>query len=102
MDATCTSIEEKIVRAADLSELAADYSVFKKNTLNLKLELEESSDKKVTWDEWKRLAVDTVEQFLREDMEVTSDYYNENGESTFHKNTRANLNSLMADDSETL
>ena len=102
MDANCTSVEDRIVRAADLSELAADYRVFKKNTLNLKQELEESSNRKVTWEEWKQLAVETIELFLREDMEVTSDYYDENGESKFHKNTRANLATLMADDSEEL
>ena len=102
MDAKCTCVEDRIVRAADLSELAADYRVFKKNTLNLKKELEEYRNAPVSWDEWKQLAVNTVEQFLREDMEVSSDYYDENGESVFHKRTRANLRALLEDDSEVL
>lgn len=102
VDAKCTCIEDKIVRAADLSEMAAEYAVFKKNTLNLKRELEESSNKKVTWDEWKQLAINTIELFLREDMEVTGDYFDENGVSKFHKNARANLETLLADDSEEL
>ena len=102
VDAKCTCVEDKIVRAADLSELAAEYPVFKKNTLNLKRELEESSSRTITWDEWKQLAVDRVELFLREDMDVTSDYYDENGVSKFHKNARANLKTLLADDSEEL
>jgi predicted metal-dependent HD superfamily phosphohydrolase len=102
MDAKCTCIEDKIVRAADLSELAADYQVFKKNTLNLKSELETFSNRKVSWDEWKQSAVNTVELFLREEMDVTGDYFDENGVSLFHKNARANLKKLLADDSEEL
>lgn len=102
MDAKCTSIEDKIVRAADLSELAADYQVFKKNTLNLKSELETFSNRKVSWDEWKQSAVNTVELFLREEMHVTGDYFDENGVSVFHKNARANLKKLLADASEEL
>jgi len=102
MDAKCISVEDKIVRAADLSELAADYMVFKKNTLNLKKELEMYSNRKVSWDEWKQLAVNTVELFLREEMEVINDYYDGNGVSLFHKNARANLQTLLADASEQL
>lgn len=102
MEAKCTCMEDRIVRAADLSELAADYSVFKRNTLNLKKELEISSNREVSWDEWKQLAVNTVELFLREEMKVTSDYCDETGESVFHKKARANLNTLQADDSEEL
>ena len=102
MDAKCTCIEDKIVRAADLSELAADYLVFKKNTLNLKSELETFSKRKVNWDEWKQSAVNTVELFLREEMDVTGDYFDENGVSLFHKNVRANLKTLLADESEEL
>lgn len=101
VDAKCTCVEDKIVRAADLSELAAEYKVFKKNTLDLKQELETSSNRVITWEEWKQLAVDRIELFLREDMEVTSNYLN-NGESSFHKNARANLTALMADDTEDL
>jgi predicted metal-dependent HD superfamily phosphohydrolase len=101
VDAKCTCVEDKIVRAADLCEIAAEYKVFKKNTLDLKLELENSSNREITWEEWKRLAVDRIELFLREEIEVTSDYY-DNGESRFHKNARANLKAMMADDSEEL
>lgn len=102
MDAKCTCIEDKIVRAADLSELAADYRIFKKNTLNLKKELEASSNRDVSWDEWKQLAATTVELFLKEDMEVTSDYYDKDGNSVFHIKARANLDALQSDDSEDL
>ena len=101
VDGKCTCAEDRIVRASDLSELAAEYSVFKKNTLDLKSELENSIGREVSWEEWKRLAVERVELFLREDMAVTSDYY-DNGESIFHRNTRANLKTLMADGSEDL
>ena len=102
VDAECTCVEDKIVRAADLSEMAAEYHVFKKNTLNLKRELEISHNRKISWDEWKQLAVSTIELFLREDMEVTNDYFDVNGESKFHKNAKANLETLLADATEEL
>ena len=100
VDAQCQSNEDKIVRAADLSELAADYATFKKNTLNLKEELSVMTNKTISWEEWKGMAVARVELFLREDMDVTSDYFDSDGESTFRKNAKANLDALLADDSE--
>lgn len=100
VDSLCLTNEDKAVRAADLAGLAVDYAVFKKNTLDLKDELEMMSGKKVTWKQWKTMAAERVEQFLREELYLTSDYYNNQGESKFHLNTRNNIKKLLQDDSE--
>ena len=100
VDALCLTNEDKAVRAADLAGLAADYELFKKNTIDLKNELEMMNGKKVTWDQWKALAADRIEMFLREELYLTSDYYNEQGESKFHLNTRKNIYKLQQDNSE--
>ena len=100
VDAQCLSNEDKVVRSADLAGLAADYKVFKQNTVDLKNELEMMTGKKITWDQWKTMAADRIELFLREELHLTSDYFNEQGESRFHVNTRKNVNRLMQDPSE--
>jgi predicted metal-dependent HD superfamily phosphohydrolase len=102
VDAHCATNEDKAVRAADLSELAADYRIFKKNTLDLKKELEQQTGSTISWNSWKRMAVEKVEEFLREELHLTSDYYDEKGDSVFHKTTRNNLRIMLEDDSETL
>jgi len=102
VDSLCLTNEDKAVRAADLAGLAVDYTVFKKNTLDLKDELEMMSGKKVSWDQWKTMAAERVEQFLREELYLTSDYYNDQGESKFHVNTRNNIKKLLQDDSDQL
>lgn len=102
VDAHCVSNEDRAVRAADLSGLAADYRVFKKNTLALKKELETQIGSSVSWGEWKRMAVAKVEEFLREELHLTSDYYDKAGDSVFHKATRKNLQVMMDDASESL
>lgn len=100
VDALCLTNEDKAVRAADLAGLAADYELFKRNTIDLKNELEMMSGKEVTWEQWKALAAERIEMFLREELYLTSDYYNEEGESKFHLNTRNNINKLLQDNSE--
>lgn len=102
VDAVCKTNEDRAVRAADLAGLAADYTFFKKNTIDLKNEFEMMSGKKVTWNEWKTMASERVELFLREELYLTTDYYNERGESKFHVNTRANIKKLLQDQSERL
>lgn len=97
--AHCSSNESKAVRAADLSGLAADYAVFKENAEKLRIEHEMLSGDKIAWTVWKQRVLENVELYLREDMHLTHDYYDESGESVFHKRTRANLERLLADTS---
>ena len=98
-DAECYSNEDKAVRAADLSGLAADYEVFKKNNLDLKKEFEILSGKTVDWDIWRKNATERVELFLRAEIKLTSHYYDENGNSKFHIKARENLKTLSQDES---
>lgn len=98
-EAHCSSNEAKAVRAADLSGLAADYAVFKENAEKLRVEHELLAGDKVAWPAWKHRVLENVELYLQEDMHLTGDYYDERGESVFHKRTRANLTQLLADTS---
>ena len=100
VDALCLSNEDRAVRAADLAGLAADYRVFKQNTVDLKNELAMMSGKSISWDQWKKIAAERIELFLREELYLTSDYYNDQGESKFHQNTRNNIQKLLQDESE--
>lgn len=100
VDAKCLTTEDKAVRAADLSGLAADYKVFKRNTLDLKAELEMMTKAPISWEDWKKAAAERVEQFLRESIHITSDYYDDQGNSVFHTQTRENIKILLADESD--
>lgn len=99
-DGVCKSNEDKVVRAADLSGLAANYEIFKNNTKKLKQEYFLLYGQNIEWQTWRQKAVDVIEQFLREDMPLTEDYYNPDGESVFHLKARENLQRLLNDDVE--
>ncbi len=102
MDAKCYCNEDKVVRMSDISNLGADYKEFKLNTVRLKEEHELMKNVTVGWDEWKNSARETLELVLRESMDVTSDYYDEDGNSVFHATAMQNLATLLADDSPTV
>jgi len=101
-DAHCYSNEDKAVRAADLSGMGEDYEFFKENAINLKKEIEILSDTHVSWEKWKHAAIERIELFLREELELTNDYYDAEGDSVFHKRVRNNLQILMSDESESI
>jgi len=102
VDAHCSSNEDKAVRAADLSGLTAEYKVFKLNAVRLMDEHEFMSGEKVSWEDWKLGVKKNLELFLREELKLTSDYYDENGNSVFHIRTRENLHTLLSDGSPEL
>jgi hypothetical protein len=97
VDATCRTNEDKVVRLADISGMAASYENFRADTVNLKLEAEILNGGSIAWDEWKVMASKRINQYLREDMDVLSDYYDEQGASVFHTRVRDNLDTLMSD-----
>lgn len=99
IDAKCYSNEDKAVRASDLSGLAADYDVFKTNAVRLMQEQELMSGECPDWEVYKQNVTHTVELFLREELALTSDYYDEEGNSVFHVRARKNLEILRADNS---
>ncbi|MFT5131567.1 MAG: hypothetical protein ACI9SC_000025 [Gammaproteobacteria bacterium] len=102
VDAQCYSNEDKAVRASDLSGLTAEYKVFKLNAIRLMEEHEMMHGEKVAWEDWKLGVKENLELFLREELKLTSDYYDENGNSVFHAHTRENLTALLADNSPTI
>ena len=56
----------------------------------------------VAWEDWKLGVKETLELFLREELGLTSDYYDKNGNSVFHTQTAENIKMFLADNSPTL
>ena len=102
MDAKCYSNEDKAVRMSDISNLGADYQEFKLNTVRLMEEHALMKSVSVNWEDWKNSARDTLQLVLREEMDLTSDYYDEDGNSVFHAKAMENLATLLDDDSPSL
>ena len=84
----------------DLAGLAAEYSIFKDNAIKLLDEYCAINDKNVPWEEWREKVVNTIELFLRESIELTSDYFDSQGRSIFHERARENLRRIVIDDRE--
>lgn len=97
VEGCCRSIEDKIVRRADLAGMAADYDCFRKDTVNLKRELELLTGRSVTWEEWKQKASSRIKQFLEDDMNLVRDDVTAAGESVFREKVRNNIKALMDD-----
>ncbi|MEN8252055.1 MAG: hypothetical protein ABFQ53_00525 [Patescibacteria group bacterium] len=94
-DEEANSVEEKIVRAADLVGLAGDYKDFKENAIKLKQEAEMRLGDEISQEEWKKRVRKDVEIYLKQDIRLTNFYEDENGESVFHKKTRDNLERFL-------
>ncbi|NKB36527.1 MAG: HD domain-containing protein [Gammaproteobacteria bacterium] len=102
IDGTCESNEDKAVRASDLSGLAAGYDVFKANAIKLREEQEMMSGQSPDWSTYTASVRDTVRLFLREELELTSDYFDENNNSVFHTKVEENIQILLSDNSPTM
>ncbi len=96
-DAKFVTVEQKAVRAADLSGLAADYQTFRKNSANLKGEYEMFNSKVLSWREWVDHVSKTIQFYLSQEIRLTSYFVNDNGESAFHQAVRGNLERLVAE-----
>jgi predicted metal-dependent HD superfamily phosphohydrolase len=94
-DANFVTVEQKTVRAADLSGLAANYDVFKKNTADLKAEHELFNSVTLSWPAWIEVASKTIRFYLSQEIRLTSYFVNEFGESAFHQAVRENLERLI-------
>ena len=97
IDAGFVTTEQKAVRAADLSGLAAGYEVFRENSANLKSEYELFHCAKLKWPEWVDSARKTINFYLSQEIRLTSYFSNAEGESAFHKAVRRNLERLVAE-----
>jgi predicted metal-dependent HD superfamily phosphohydrolase len=96
-DASCTTTEENAVRAADLSGLAADYAVFRQNTVLLKEEFEFLYGHKVEWGQWVERATTIIGGYLKQELRLTRFYSGQPGQSPFHKKIKQNLLQLNAE-----
>lgn len=97
MHARCLSNEDKAVRAADLDGLAADYTVFKSNAIKLRKEAEYLTGAVLPWEEYTRQVSHILNEFLKEELKLTKDYYDECGKSLFHQKAQANISRLLSD-----
>ena len=94
-DASFVTGEQKAVRAADLSGLAAKYDVFRKNTADLKIEHELFNAVTLSWPAWVENARKTIRFYLSQEIRLTSYFVNEFGESAFRQAVRENLEHLI-------
>lgn len=96
-DASCLTTEDNAVRAADLSGLAAEYPVFRRNTELLKQEYELLYGQQLTWAEWIMRANTIIETYLNQEIRLTRFYSGEPGQSPFHLKIKQNLLQLNAE-----
>ncbi len=96
-DASFVTAEQKAVRAADLSGLAADYERFRQNSANLKAEYEYFHDKQLDWPKWVDNASATIRFYLSQEIRLTTYFADGEGRSRFHNAVRANLDRLIAE-----
>lgn len=101
-DAAFTTVEQKIVRAADLSNFGGPYEGFLKGTFLFKHEQEMLGGRLIPWDEWKQQTHDVAEFYCSQDIHLTSAYANPDGTSQFHTDTRANVARLLDEDNDVL
>ena len=96
-DASFVTVEQKAVRAAALSSLAANYDVFLKNSTDLKAEYELINDTSISRRSWVDSVRKSVQVYLAQEIRLTSDYVNEHGESAFHQAVRQNLERIIVE-----
>ncbi|MBT8446036.1 MAG: hypothetical protein KJO38_02730, partial [Gammaproteobacteria bacterium] len=83
-DARFVTAEQKAVRAADLSGLAADYEKFRTNTINLWKEHAVLTGQQLSWADWVDDVGRVLKHYLAQEIRLTSYYKDNEGESAFH------------------
>lgn len=96
-DARFVTAEQKLVRAADLSGLSADYAVFLDNSRRLWREHQFLTQKPIAWSTWLVHAAENIRFYLSQEIRLTSYFVNELGESAFHAAASANLRRLLTE-----
>lgn len=96
-DASFITAEQKAVRAADLSGLAADYDRFVRNSANLKAEYERFNGKRLEWPKWVDNVSATIRFYLSQEIRLTTYFSDGDGRSRFHNAVRANLDRLIVE-----
>ena len=85
------SIEEKIVRAADVASMKESYKDFLMDTKKLIKEYEKLYNIKVDVNKWKKSQEKIIKRYLRQRIKLSKNYYNKKGKSNFHERVKRNL-----------
>lgn len=99
-DAEFDTVEQKIVRAADLVGLAGEYEYFRDNAMKLKEEAEMISGNKISLEDWKKGVEGIIGFYLSQDIRLTECYSDEEGGSRFHKKTKDNLDRFLSEENK--
>jgi predicted metal-dependent HD superfamily phosphohydrolase len=87
--------EGKVVRAADLGELAADYATFSANSEALRSEHEQLTGLRLRAEDWGRAVDQLLSDYLREQLWPLDLLDVGAGESGFHATAKANLSRYL-------
>ncbi|HSX48165.1 MAG TPA: hypothetical protein VLF41_01510 [Candidatus Nanoarchaeia archaeon] len=97
-DAVAVTNEDKVVRLADVANIAGDYQQFITNTRKLKLEFESMNHRTMSWEDWKQFNLAILECYLKQDLDQSGLYQEANG-SSFIAKARSNLDRLKQESS---
>ncbi len=101
-DAEFTSVEEKAVRAADLSGMAADYPVFRHNTDCLRQEREFLTGTAISEEEWRSQVGDVIGFYLGQEIGLTEYFTPRDGRpSAFNRDVADNLQRYLDEAADT-
>lgn len=89
-DGSYDSPEQKIVRAADLSGLMADYETFRENAELLRAEHRQLHGEELSEQDWVDQVTGVLETYLAQDIRLTPEH-DEDGLSEFHRRAGQNL-----------
>ncbi len=100
-DAEFTTAEEKVVRAADLADMAGDYAVFRRNTDRLRKEQELLTGESVSEEEWRRQVGKVIGFYLTQEIGLTEYFTPRDGQSSaFNLGVADNLQRYLAETEE--
>lgn len=95
-DALPANAEQQVVRAADLSGMAADFASFRTHTEQLRQEHALLTGETIGWSDWIQRATLVIEGYLSQQLDVTEFFRRgDSGESPFQQRIRANLRRLV-------
>lgn len=92
--APCTTLEARIVRAADLAGLASPYRLFMLNARRLWREEVILSNHEMSWQDWRDQAANILDRFLGEDLGFSPACYAADGVAWLNKHGMDNLERL--------
>ena len=93
------SVEAKVLRAADLALLAADYPEFKDSTDKLREEarLKRGPAAELGWQDFLPGAYNYLSNYVGYMIALTADAYDDSGRSVFHSKFVGNVDQLISD-----